>query len=83
MCSRVCTGYTTFNLRNLNLWVKVENGTGSLSAGCIARRDQSIVRPSRRAGVPVFTGLSADSFHGRFASASDGCSPTRPAGVLS
>ena len=66
------------------LSVSVENGTGSKSAGCMARRDQSIVRPSRRAGVPVFSRpIGSFISRSRFASATEGCSPTRPAGVRS
>ena len=39
--------------------VRNENGTGGSSPGCISRLAQSIVRPSRRAGVPVLSRPSA------------------------
>jgi hypothetical protein len=35
--------------------VRKENGVGVGSPGCISRPDQSIVRPSSLAGVPVFS----------------------------
>ena len=34
--------------------VRIENGSGGSSPGCISSADQSIVRPSSRGGVPVF-----------------------------
>ena len=34
--------------------VRKLNGTGSSSAACISSRSQAMVRPSSRAGVPVF-----------------------------
>ncbi len=35
--------------------VRKENGDGSASPDCISSTDQSMVEPSRRAGVPVFS----------------------------
>ena len=37
------------------LLVRKLNGVGSASPGCSSNRDQSIVRPSRRGGVPVLS----------------------------
>ena len=35
--------------------VKKEKGEGSASPDCISSTDQSMVEPSRRAGVPVYS----------------------------
>ena len=40
--------------------VSVENGSGGSSPGCICRLAQSMVRPSSRGGVPVFSRPSAN-----------------------
>ena len=62
--------------------VSAENGSGGSSPGCISRRDQSMVRPSSRGGVPV---LSRPRVNPSRSKVSDspiaGASPTRPAGV--
>ena len=34
--------------------VRIENGSGGSSPGCISNADQSMLRPSSRGGVPVF-----------------------------
>ena len=39
--------------------VRVENGSGGSSPGCISNAAQSIVVPSSRGGVPVFSRPSA------------------------
>ena len=64
--------------------VRVENGTGGSSAGCISSWSQSIVRPSKRAGVPVFNRPNgSDNACKRSASMLDGASPMRPAATRS
>ena len=63
--------------------VRKENGTGGSSPGCISRPAQSIVRPSSRGGVPVFSRPSGKPSRARVAARpSEGASPTRPAGDL-
>src|SRR5213592_2409587 len=61
--------------------VRVENGSGGSSPGCISTAAQSIVLPSSRGGVPV---LSLPSANPRRSSVKErpiaGASPTRPAG---
>ena len=39
--------------------VRVENGSGGSSPGCISSAAQSMVAPSSRGGVPVFSRPSA------------------------
>ena len=61
-----------------------EKSVGSSSPGWLSSRAQSIVRPSRRGGVPVFRrprGKSKPCI--RSANAIDGASPMRPAAKLS
>ena len=55
--------------------------TGSgVSPGCSTQRLKSMVRPSRRGGVPVLSRpTGSDSSRSRAASDSDGGSPARPA----
>src|SRR6478609_8152346 len=64
-------------------FVRKLNGVGSASPGCTSKRDQSMLRPSRRGGVPVL------SLHPRKPSSlsdsprsCDGGSPLRPAGYV-
>mgnify|MGYP003693733235 CR=1 FL=1 len=58
-----------------------ENGSGGSSPGCISTADQSIVVPSSRGGVPVFSRPSAKPARSKEAeSPIAGASPTRPAG---
>ncbi|MDT4865753.1 hypothetical protein FQZ97_1005760 [compost metagenome] len=60
-----------------------ENGTGSSSADCISRLCQSIVRPSRRGGVPVLSRPTAKPRPRKVSeSPSAGFSPMRPAGIF-
>ena len=62
--------------------VSIENGSGGLSPGCICSADQSMVRPSRRGGVPVFKRPSTTPIFSKVReSPSAGASPTRPAGI--
>ena len=56
------------------------NGVGSASPGCSSKRDQSMVRPSSRGGVPVFRRHSRRPRRfRRFAEQDAGGSPQRPA----
>ena len=48
------------DLRIFNSGVRIENGSGGSSPGCISSAGQSIVRPSSRGGVPVFKRPSAN-----------------------
>ena len=64
--------------------VRNEKGTGGSSPACISRLAQSIVRPSRRAGVPVLSRPSRNSSASRrWERPLAGGSPWRPAGVFS
>ena len=58
-------------------------GVGSASPGCISKRDQSMLRPSRRGGVPVFRRVQG-SPSARTCSARicEGGSPLRPHVIL-
>ena len=60
--------------------VRVENGSGGSSPGCEIQADQSMVLPSRRGGVPVFSRPSEKPAEiSRSDRPSAGASPTRPA----
>ncbi len=62
--------------------VSIENGSGGSSPGCISSADQSMLRPSRRGGVPVFKRPSVKPiFSSVRESPIAGASPTRPAGI--
>ena len=64
--------------------VRNEKGMGGSSPACISRLAQSIVRPSRRAGVPVLSRPSRrSSASSRWERPLAGGSPWRPAGVFS
>ena len=64
--------------------VKYENGSGSESPDCRSRPVQSIVRPSSRAGVPVFKRPRRKPAASRLSlSRLLGRSPKRPAGTRS
>ena len=64
--------------------VRNENGTGGSSPGCTSSPRQSIVVPSSRGGVPVFSRPSAKPSPRKVRDRpSDGASPTRPAGIFS
>ena len=60
--------------------MKLNTGTGTLSPGCSARREKSMLRPSSRGGVPVLSRPcgSFSSFSRADSVAADG-SPARPA----
>ena len=59
--------------------VKKENGVGTGSPGCSSNRDHSIVRPSRRGGVPVFNRVHCKAKVLNCApSVLEGASPFRP-----
>ena len=63
--------------------VRVENGSGGSSPGCRSRPAQSIVLPSSRGGVPVFSRPSRKPARSSVgASPTEGASPTRPAGIF-
>ena len=62
--------------------VSTENGSGGSSPGCISTADQSMVVPSSRGGVPVFSRPSANPARSRVRERPiAGASPTRPAGI--
>ena len=62
--------------------VSVENGSGGSSPGCISSAAQSMVVPSSRGGVPVFSRPSAKPARSSVReSPIAGASPTRPAGI--
>ena len=64
--------------------VMKENGGGGSSPGWTSSPAQSIVRPSSRGGVPVLSRPSAKPQRASVRDRpSDGCSPTRPAGIFS
>ena len=48
-------GNAAGDLRGGDAVVRKEKGEGGSSPGCISRLAQSIVRPSSRGGVPVFS----------------------------
>ena len=62
--------------------VSTENGSGGSSPGCGSVAAQSMVVPSSRGGVPVFSRPSAKPARSSVAERpTDGASPTRPAGI--
>ena len=52
---RLCTRDGRGSVLALFALVRNENGVGTASPGCGSNRDQSMVRPSSRGGVPVFS----------------------------
>ena len=63
--------------------VSTENGSGGSSPGCISTAPQSMVVPSSRGGVPVFSRPSAKPIRSNAADRpSAGASSIRPAGQL-
>jgi hypothetical protein len=60
--------------------MKLNTGTGSRSPGCSSHLEKSMVRPSMRGGVPVFSRpCGSFSSFSRADSETAGGSPARPA----
>ena len=69
----------THDLVALDLFVRNEKGVGTGSPCCSSNCDQSIVRPSRRGGVPVLRRVQASPRVRSWApSVFEGASPFRP-----